>query len=66
MAKSGLIDSRGGFRQGSGRKRIGETRRLSLTLPEYLWSCIDDAEERKGDGTADIIRKMLIERMALS
>lgn len=32
----------GGKREGAGRKKIGESRKLSMTLPKEDWNKIDD------------------------
>lgn len=32
---------RGGVRPGAGRKRIGEKRQISITLPDQEWEMID-------------------------
>jgi len=50
---------RGGRRPGAGRKRIGETRRLSLTLPPDWWETIDAITRRDGRPYADVIRELL-------
>lgn len=50
---------RGGRRPGAGRKRIGETRRLSLTFPPDWWETIDAITRHDGRPYADVIRELL-------
>ncbi|CAH1222888.1 MULTISPECIES: ribbon-helix-helix domain-containing protein [Paenibacillus] len=51
---------RGGARAGAGRKRIGETRKISLTLPEECWDEIDRCCGR-GDYTISEVLRSIIE-----
>lgn len=46
----------GGKRTGAGRKRIGSSRNVYLTLPDDIWVEIDAEEGR----TAEIIRNLLV------
>lgn len=57
MDKQTKLDFRGGRRKGSGRKKIGETRRIALTLPAEDWEHIDNQEGK----TAEVIRDMIQE-----
>jgi len=55
----GFVFTRGGLREGSGRKRIGVTKKVSLTLPEEIWgkietNCIDNNLSR-----SEVIRNIL-------
>ncbi|MCU5519831.1 CopG family transcriptional regulator [Bacillus cereus] len=52
-------NNRGGKREGAGRKAIGETRKVSLTLPNELWSEIEFLCEYDGESQSKVIRKML-------
>jgi metal-responsive CopG/Arc/MetJ family transcriptional regulator len=52
-------NNRGGKREGAGRKAIGETRKVSLTLPTELWSEIEFLCEYDGESQSKVIRKML-------
>ncbi|PRA07546.1 hypothetical protein CQ043_09160 [Paenibacillus sp. MYb63] len=38
----GFVFSRGGLREGSGRKSIGVTKKISLTLTEDMWGEIEN------------------------
>lgn len=51
--------SRGGRRPGAGRKKLGETRRVSLTLPPEWWARIDNVRESQNRSQADVIRELL-------
>ncbi|AIQ16097.1 MULTISPECIES: ribbon-helix-helix domain-containing protein [Paenibacillus] len=37
----GFLSGRGGLREGAGRKGIGCTKKVSLTLPEELWNKLE-------------------------
>ncbi|MFC3747347.1 CopG family transcriptional regulator [Paenibacillus sp. GCM10012306] len=55
----GFVFTRGGLREGAGRKGIGVTKKVSLTLTEELWGkleqqCADDEVSR-----SELIRKMI-------
>ncbi|EOO12677.1 MULTISPECIES: hypothetical protein [Bacillus cereus group] len=52
-------NNRGGKREGAGRKAIGVTRKVSLTLPTELWSEIEFLCEYDGGSQSKVIRKML-------
>ncbi|MCC3372497.1 ribbon-helix-helix domain-containing protein [Cohnella sp. REN36] len=52
-------DARGGRRAGAGRKAIGLTRKLSLTLPEKLWAEIDRRCDKGNYPASEIIRSIL-------
>lgn len=47
----GFVFTRGGLREGSGRKSIGVTKKVSLTLTEEMW------EELAGDCTNNNISR---------
>jgi len=51
---------RGGSRKGAGRKPIGVTRKISLTLPQQCWGEID-RYCRKGDYSVSEILRSIIE-----
>lgn len=63
--QSELLISRGGRRAGSGRKKIGETRRLSLTLPAEAWEFIDVVADQGRLKTAEVIRDKLLMVLAV-
>ncbi|WP_058831537.1 hypothetical protein [Paenibacillus polymyxa] len=49
----------GGARPGSGRKKIGKTKRLSITLPDERWEHIDHLIESKRVASyADYFREL--------
>lgn len=50
-----LIISRGGYRQGSGRKRIGVTKTIKLTLSEEDWNLISQCGESSSEAIRNII-----------
>ncbi|MFJ2046901.1 hypothetical protein HW560_02100 [Paenibacillus sp. E222] len=56
----GVEKQKGGVRKGAGRKRIGITRKISLTLPEECWNEIDRYCQR-GDHTISEVLRSLIE-----
>lgn len=55
----GLIFSRGGLREGAGRKGIGMTKKVSLTLTEELWKRMEqhcaDHKQSRSEGIRHII-----------
>ncbi|PRX73018.1 ribbon-helix-helix CopG family protein [Cohnella sp. SGD-V74] len=55
-----LAGRRGGARNGAGRKPIGITRKISLTLPQEYWEEIDRCC-RKGDYSISEVLRALIE-----
>lgn len=55
MEKQIKLDFRGGKREGAGRTKIGETRRIALTLPPEDWEYIDSVEGK----TAEVIRSII-------
>lgn len=53
---------RGGARKGAGRKVIGVTRPIKLTLPDETWNWIEEAIQKgKATGMSEFIRKKLHE-----
>lgn len=55
-----LAHNRGGNRKGAGRKPIGVTRKVSLTLPQQCWDEID-RYCHKGDYTVSEVLRSIIE-----
>lgn len=49
------LDFRGGRREGSGRKKIGSPRRVSLTLSEEHWKIV----EQSGATISEAIRNII-------
>ncbi|RXZ79237.1 hypothetical protein EBB07_23890 [Paenibacillaceae bacterium] len=58
-AAPGAKASRGGNRSGAGRKAIGVTRKISLTLPEKHWEEIDRRCDRGDYFVSEIIRSII-------
>lgn len=52
--------NKGGIRKGAGRKPIGITRKLSLTLPQQCWDEID-RYCHKGDYSVSEVLRAIIE-----
>lgn len=60
QSKSNFISTnRGGARKGAGRKRIGITRKVSLTLPQHYWEEIDRRCQGGDFSISEIIRSIL-------
>ncbi|ANE45873.1 hypothetical protein SY83_05640 [Paenibacillus swuensis] len=55
----GFVFSRGGHREGSGRKGIGVTKKVSLTLTEETWNKIDDHCTDNKVSRSEVIRNIL-------
>lgn len=55
-----LTGNRGGSRKGAGRKPIGTTRKISLTLPQECWEEID-RYCHKGDYSISEVLRSIIE-----
>lgn len=56
-------NKRGGKREGAGRKGIGETRKVSLTLSPEMWSVIEEICEDENSSQSKVLRKMLEKQM---
>jgi macrodomain Ter protein organizer (MatP/YcbG family) len=56
---TGTITNRGGYRKGAGRKPIGVTRKISLTLPESCWKEIDRYCSRGDYTISEVIRSII-------
>ncbi len=54
-----MMYPRGGNRSGAGRKAIGMTRKVSLTLSEPLWAEIDRRCGRTGKSRSEVLRGLL-------
>jgi hypothetical protein len=55
-----LMFTRGGPRDGAGRKGIGETKKISLTLSKETWSIIEN-KCRELDGSRSEVLRNIIE-----
>ncbi|MEJ8304997.1 ribbon-helix-helix domain-containing protein [Saccharibacillus sacchari] len=55
----GFVFTKGGLREGAGRKKIGVTRKVSLTLTEEIWEKIEADCAESGSSRSEIIRRIL-------
>lgn len=55
----GFVFSRGGLREGSGRKSIGVTKKVSLTLTEEMWEKLEDDCADNKISRSEAIRNIL-------
>jgi len=55
----GFSFTRGGLREGAGRKGIGVTKKVSLTLPEELWERMESERDAKRLSRSEMIRHMI-------
>lgn len=53
------VSKQGGARTGAGRKPIGVTRKISLTLPEECWKEIDRCCGRGDYSVSEVLRSMI-------
>jgi len=51
--------NRGGNRKGAGRKPIGVTRKISLTLPQECWEEIDRYCHRGDYSVSEVLRSII-------
>lgn len=49
----------GGRRENAGRKPLGETRKVSITLPEDLWKEIDRIAKQPNWNQSKVFRQMV-------
>lgn len=54
-----IMFSQGGPRAGAGRKGIGETKKISLTLPKDIWDEIERQCDDGGRSKSEVIRGMI-------
>ncbi|QHT63625.1 CopG family transcriptional regulator [Paenibacillus lycopersici] len=54
-----MLFTKGGPREGAGRKAIGVTRKVSLTLPEASWAEFDALCERQGCSKSELLREII-------
>ncbi|WP_274653172.1 hypothetical protein [Paenibacillus humicola] len=59
-----LMFARGGPRAGSGRKAIGETKKISLTLPGETWEAIERQCAALGCSKSELLRTLIHAGMA--
>lgn len=55
----GFVFTKGGLREGSGRKSIGVTKKISLTLTEELWGKIEKQCKDNELSRSEVIRNIL-------
>jgi len=55
----GFVFTKGGLREGAGRKSIGVTRKVSLTLSEEIWAKIEADRVINDSSRSEIIRHAL-------
>lgn len=55
----GLTSNKGGARKGAGRKPIGLTRKISLTLPQQYWEEIDRCCQKGDYSVSEILRSII-------
>ncbi|WP_018754436.1 ribbon-helix-helix protein, CopG family [Paenibacillus terrigena] len=51
---------KGGAREGAGRKGIGLTKKISLTLPEQVWDDLEAACRSKQISRSELIRQIIL------
>jgi len=51
---------KGGAREGAGRKGIGLTKKISLTLPEQVWDALEAACQTKQISRSELIREIIL------
>ncbi len=59
MTDANTQSSRGGNRSGAGRKAIGTTRKISLTLPKECWAEIDRRCQNGNYSVSEILRAII-------
>ncbi|WP_338554257.1 ribbon-helix-helix protein, CopG family [Paenibacillus sp. KS-LC4] len=55
----GFLFARGGLREGSGRKSIGVTKKVSLTVTEEIWDKIENQCKDNKQSRSEVIRSIL-------
>ncbi|MFC4102494.1 ribbon-helix-helix domain-containing protein [Paenibacillus xanthanilyticus] len=55
----GFSFSRGGLREGAGRKGIGVTKKVSLTLTEELWEKLEKQGAEHHQSRSEVIRNLI-------
>ncbi|WP_233531937.1 ribbon-helix-helix domain-containing protein [Paenibacillus alkalitolerans] len=54
-----IVFSKGGPREGAGRKGFGETKKISLTLPNETWGKIENHCSENNASRSEAIREMI-------
>ncbi|OMD43088.1 hypothetical protein [Paenibacillus odorifer] len=55
----GFLFTRGGLREGAGRKSTGITKKVSLTLSEDVWQEIEQACEEQNASRSQVFRNII-------
>ncbi|KOP68352.1 hypothetical protein AMS62_26200 [Bacillus sp. FJAT-18019] len=55
----GFLFSRGGLREGAGRKSIGITKKISLTLTDDMWERLEKECINSNQSRSQVIRNMI-------
>lgn len=55
----GFLFSRGGLREGAGRKNIGVTKKVSLTLTDDIWELLEKRCADKKQSRSEVIRNII-------
>ncbi|MFF2889420.1 CopG family transcriptional regulator [Paenibacillus sp. NPDC057967] len=55
----GFSFTRGGLREGAGRKAIGMTKKVSVTLPQVLWDRLENEQEAKRLSRSELMRDII-------
>lgn len=55
----GFLFSRGGPREGAGRKSIGITKKVSLTLTDDMWERLEQDCLNNNQSRSEVIRNMI-------
>lgn len=55
----GFLFTRGGLREGAGRKSTGITKKVSLTLSEDVWQDIEQACEEQNASRSQVFRNII-------
>lgn len=55
----GFMFSRGGLREGAGRKTLGVTKKISLTLKDEIWESIEKQCLENNLSRSEVIRNMI-------
>ncbi|RJE83875.1 hypothetical protein D3P07_23985 [Paenibacillus sp. 1011MAR3C5] len=59
-----MTSTKGGYRNGAGRKPIGMTRKISLTLPQACWEEIDRYCHRGDYSLSEVIRAIIEDNLS--
>ncbi len=54
-----MIFNKGGAREGAGRKRLGITKKVSLTLPEELWETLQAVCTENNTSQSEVLRSII-------